>query len=124
MKKALIALLGVHLLLILIVAGLFVLSETYPLRPGMAFYNVQSTAEQWRLKLGADDERRAEFALDLAERRLADLAAANRPARVRTAATALDRATDEAVRRLEPLSANDQSLLFERLSGFLGRAQV
>jgi hypothetical protein len=124
MKKGLIALLGFHLFLILIVAGLFVLSEIYPLRPGMAFYGVQNTAEQWRLKLAADDERRAEFALDLAERRLADLAAAKGPKRVRVAVITLDLATDEAVRRLKPLSAGGQNVLFERLSGFLGRAEI
>ena len=100
MKKILILFAALNLILMIALAGLFVLSEIYPLRPGAAFYGVQHTAEQWRLRLASGNVRPAVFALDLAERRLADLASARGEEQMQAALVTFDRALNEAVRRL------------------------
>ena len=66
----------VNLFFVGVIGGLYVLSETYPFQPGDALYGLQGTAEGWRLNLTPGDEKRAELSLELAERRLAELAGA------------------------------------------------
>ena len=46
MKKIIAILIAVNVILGIIIAGLFYLSETYPFRPGEKFFGFQNTAEQ------------------------------------------------------------------------------
>jgi len=124
MKKILILFAALNLILMIALAGLFVLSEIYPLRPGAAFYDVQHTAEQWRLRLASGKVRPAVFALDLAERRLADLASARGEEQMQAALVTFDQALNEAVRRLGAAPAAVQDGLRDRLETLLGRAEV
>ena len=79
-KRVLIPFITFNVLVILALAGLFVLSEAYPLRPGSPVYRLQHAAEQWRMRLTAGQASRAAMALNLAERRLGDLAQAGEQA--------------------------------------------
>ena len=71
-KRVLVPLITFNILVGLVLAGLFVLSEGYPLRPGAPVYRVQHAAEQWRMQLTAGQASRAAMALELAERNPAD----------------------------------------------------
>jgi hypothetical protein len=113
-KRVLIPFILLNLLLVLALAGLFVLSEAYPLHPGDPLYKIQHVAEQWRLRLTAGEPAKALFALDLAERRLADLAQAPDPSASNAAAVAFDRALDDAVRRALPNHLQDLVALLDR----------
>ncbi|MGC9333944.1 MAG: hypothetical protein ACP5JJ_07345 [Anaerolineae bacterium] len=124
MKRVLILLASMNLVLLAVVAGLFLLSEVYPLRPGAPLYSVQDAAEQWRLRLAAGEGRRAEVALDLVERRLSDLAQAHDQDRVQAAAAAFDAATNEAIRQIDAVPQDAQGALYNRLRGVLGQARV
>ncbi len=119
--KVLIPFTVLNAVIVLSLAGLFVLSEAYPLRPGSSLYRLQHTAEQWRMRLSAGDLRRAEFALLLAERRLSDLAQADERRAISAAAVAFDRALEEAVRQVE---TSPQPELEDSLVALLERAQL
>jgi hypothetical protein len=124
MKKTLIAFIALNILLVAVVAGLLLLAKMCPFQPGDPFYSVQHLAEQGRLRLAAGKTRQADIALDLAERRLADLAQADSPTRISAAVIALDQALDESVRRVDatPSVARDES--FERLRKLLTQAEI
>jgi hypothetical protein len=104
---------------------MLVLAETYPFRFGSPFFGLQHVAEQGRLRLAPDPTWRADFAIDLAERRLADLARADRPQRVAGAARAFHRALQTAADAVDaaPLEARDDHLS-GRMEALLARAQV
>ena len=121
-KRILVPLITFNVLVILTLAGLFVLSEAYPLRPGTPLYRVQHAAEQWRMQLTAGQAGRAAMALDLAERRLGDLALAEEPGRVNAAAVAFDRALAEAVRQIEASAQPEHAALEGSLAALLDRA--
>ena len=121
-KRALVPFITFNVLVILALAGLFVLSEAYPLRPGTSFYRLQHVAEQWRMRLTAGQASRAAMALNLAERRLGDLAQAGVPSRANAAAVAFDRALDEAVRQVEATPRPEQAALGGSLTALLDRA--
>jgi len=118
-RKALIAFVALNVVVVMALAGMFVLSEAYPLRPGGFGYRVQHVAEQWRMRLSGGEAGRAAMALELAERRLGDLAQAEGEEARNAAAVAFDRALGEAVRRVE-----GQRELGEELAGLLGRAEL
>ena len=124
MKKILILIVALNALLVLLLAGLFVLTETYPLRPGGPLYDVQHTAEQTRLHLSSDEARRAAYALDLAERRLADVAAAAEPERIDAAVITFDRALNEVIVRIDAVPSGIQEDLDDRLETLVDRAHV
>jgi hypothetical protein len=122
-KKALIPFIAFNLLIILALAGMFVLSEAYPLHPGDSLYRLQHIAEQWRLRLTAGEPGRALVALDLAERRLDDLAQATGPRHTNAAAVAFDRALDQAAQRVQACPQPQQAQLQEDLTALLDRAK-
>ena len=123
-KLILIVFVGLNVFLCVALAGMIILSETYPFRPGTAFYGVQDAAEQWRLRLGDNDVRRTELALELAERRLADLARAETPSRLQAATTAFDGALNEAVWRIDATPVIQQDELLAGLDALLVRAEI
>jgi len=124
MKKILILFLAFNLLIVATIGSLLFLAETYPFRPGDRFYAVQHVAEQWRLRLAADEARQAHFAIDLAERRLADLSRAEQRQRINAAAVAFDRALDEAVWYIQAAPVATQNDLIGRLSRLLDQAEL
>ena len=81
-----------------VLGGLLYLAETYPFQAGDRLYGVQRAAETWRLALARDTEKRADFALSLAERRVTDLARVATPDAIAIASSDLSLALDEAVR--------------------------
>ena len=103
-KTVLILFIIFNLLLVAAIGGLLVLAETYPLHPGDGLYTVQHVAEQWRLRLTPSAEGQAKMSLELAERRLADLAQAEEVTQVSGATAAMDLALSEAARRIDPPS--------------------
>jgi hypothetical protein len=123
MKRVLIVFVILNALLIFGLAGMLVLSEVHPFRPGTSLYPVQDMAEQWRLRFSAGNVRRAEAALVLVELRLEDLAQAQDPDRIAAAAIAVDSALNEAVRCLDAAPATAQGELYDRLKELLSQAE-
>jgi hypothetical protein len=123
-RKLIILFIAMNILIIVGLAGMFVLAEAYPLRPGGALYRVQHTAEQWRMQLSGGGAGRAAMALELAERRLGDLAQAGDQGDTNAAAVAFDRALDEAVRRVAVSPWPERDGLEEGLAALLGRAEL
>jgi len=124
MKKILILFAVVNLLLIGVIAGLLLLSETCPFRPGDSLYGLQGAAERWRLNMTPGAERQAELALGLVERRLADLAGAQDGETVEIAARALDDALVQAIVQLSRAPVASQDPLLEELEAIIGRAEM
>ena len=124
MKKLLVAFGALNVLLMVVLFALIVLSELYPLHPGGPFYSVQDRAEQWRLRLSSGEVRRAEVAMDLAERRLADLASAREPDRLRPAGVALQAAVEQSSSRIQAAPKADQDTLYGRFKTILAQAEV
>ena len=56
MKTILAIFVIVNLFFLGVIAGLFVLSETYPFQPGDSLYGLQGAAEGWRLNLTPGEE--------------------------------------------------------------------
>jgi len=124
MKKVLILFAALNLVLFGALGSLFLLSDSHPLRPGSAVYGLQDLAEQWRLRLSSGEDRRAEVALDLVERRLDDLAQAGAQPHLQAAASAFNAATDQAIRRIDAAPTSTQDGLYTRLRAVLDRAEV
>lgn len=128
MKKFLVIFLAANVVLGLLATGVFVgglfLAETRPLDYSSPFYSVQMLAETWRLRLSGDELRRAEFALKLVDRRLADLSRAQDEAAIGEAATAAQLSLDEAIRAIDAAPMENQEALFARLDQLLVQADV
>ena len=124
MKKILILIAVFGILFVLIPGGMLVLAETYPFRFGSPFFGVQHVAEQARLHLAPDPTWRADFAIDLAERRLADLARAEGPRRSAGATHAFGQALQVADDSIIAAPAEARDRLTGRLESLLARAQV
>jgi len=97
MKRILALIVLVNVIIGIIIAGLFYLSETYPFHPGDTLFGLQSTAEKWRLQLSSRGEKQTLMAINLADRRLADLAQADSHEKVDAAILAFNEALDRAV---------------------------
>ena len=76
MRKPLLLFSALVLLIVLIAGSLIFLLERHPFRPGHVLYPLQARAEALSLTLTAGATRKADRALDLAARRLDDVAAA------------------------------------------------
>lgn len=106
------------------VVSLVFLAETNPFQPGDLLYELQLSAEYWRLRLTTGDLNQAEFALQLAERRLIDLAQADQPGRVQVAAEALEHALIDAVRRIDLIPPLKQKALNDRFNDLVVQAYI
>jgi len=125
MKRILIVVfIGFNILLLFGVGGLLALWEFHPIPPGGALYRIQDTTEQWRLALTPSLARRAEISMDLAERRLANLAKAQSDKRVDAAALAVGNALDEAARHVGRVPKTRQAPLWERFDGLLEKTEI
>jgi hypothetical protein len=124
MKKILIFLSALFMIFVGLGAGLIYLAETYPFQPGDLLYGTQLSAEQWRLRLTTGALDQADFSLQLAERRLVDLAQAVEPGHVQMAASAFDHALSGAMRRIELIPQNRQEGLSDRLNALVVQAHI
>ena len=128
MKKFLVIFIAANVALGLLVAGILggtlFLAETRPLDYSSPFYGVQVQAETWRLHLSRDEIRRAEFALKLVDRRLADLSRSPDEATISEAATTVQLSIDEAIRDIHAVPTENQEALFARLDQLLIQADV
>ncbi len=107
MKRAIIFLIAINASLILFLAGLLYLAETYPFHPGNPLFGVQSMAEQARINLTADPVHKAEMNFELVERRLADLVLIRQGGRVEPAVRAFDDCLTAAIHSIEALPAQE-----------------
>ena len=123
-KKMSLIFICLNLLLISSLCGLFFLAETYPYHPGQLLFNLQKAAEQARLSLTPGDANQARYALNLAERRLADLAKVSGVSQTETCALAFDGALSLALDRISTLSAADQVELFEQVDVVLKQTDL
>jgi hypothetical protein len=114
-KRVMILFICFNLLLISALCGLFFLAETYPYHPGQPLFNLQHASELARLRLTPGNMNKANYALHLAERRLADLAKAGGLVRTETSTIAFDDALNLALERISLVSAADQVELFARV---------
>lgn len=113
-----------QLLLILGIAAMLILAETYPFQPGELLYPVQHTGEQARLSVTNSRSSRANFALVLAERRLADLAQANTPAEVQASVQSFENALKTTATALDKAPQGAHAALYEKLGIILAQADV
>src|SRR5687767_10298885 len=116
MRKLLLALTAFIILAILLTGLLTLLAESHPLQPGDSFYGLQRLGEAWQLRLTLGATRRADRALDIAERRLADLIAAAEGDPAHQAALMFDEALDDALRLIAEAPATDRTRLDGRLA--------
>lgn len=128
MKKFLIIFVAINVLLGMLAAGglggMLFLAETTPFGYSSPLYGIQTWAEDWRLRLSRDESRRAEFALKLVDRRLADLAhAADEEAVTKETNAVLD-IFDEAIRAIDAAPLADQEALYARLDQLLIQAKT
>jgi hypothetical protein len=123
-KKKTIIFLCLNLLLISALCGLFFLAETYPYHPGQPLFNLQHASEQARLHLTPGVLNQANYALHLAERRLADLAKAGGLARTKHSTIVFDDALTLALEQISLVSAADQTELYAQVDRMLKQTDL
>ena len=119
MKKLLALFAVLNLLVVAVLASLIFLAETYPYQPGDRLYKVQTLAERGRLHLIPDDTRQAKFAIELAERRLVDLAQVEGEDQIEMVAAAFDQALSESVEHIQSVPDAQQGQLKTQLNAVL-----
>jgi len=126
MKKIIALLIGFNLVIIAIVLGLLYMTEIYPFNPGDPLYPVQATAETWRLRITTRGEEQTDMAINLAERRLADVARADTPGKIDSAVLAFDQAIDLAILYVQDLedSPEHQDLYFPQFNNLLVKSRL
>ncbi|MAT44078.1 MAG: hypothetical protein CL609_17220 [Anaerolineaceae bacterium] len=124
MKKIIILLVAINLSLIVLLAGLYYLAETYPFHPGSPLFGVQSFAENQRIKLTSDPIRQAEMSFELVERRLADLAMVTNAAHLEPAIKAFDRCLTAAIPKIEEIPPEKAETLYQEVRNLTFRADI
>ncbi|MFU8771387.1 MAG: hypothetical protein ACNA8H_03095, partial [Anaerolineales bacterium] len=112
------------LFLALVCNGLLYLAVTYPFQAGDPLFSLQQAAEQMRLRLTRNESRQMEFALDLAERRLADLAQADGHRQIELSANALVRALEMIFSLHEKVAYQQESSISLRLEALLTKVDI
>jgi hypothetical protein len=115
-KKISIIFICLNLLLISALCGSFFLAETYPYHPGQLLFTLQHASEQARLRLTPGDVNQANYALHLAERRLADLAKVSDLDQIENSTIIYDDALNLALERIALVPAADQLELFAQVN--------
>ncbi|KPK07096.1 MAG: hypothetical protein AMJ56_13790, partial [Anaerolineae bacterium SG8_19] len=124
MKILLLSLTGIVILVVLLAGGTTLLAEAHPFQPSDPLYMLQFAAESIRLELIFDKTRRAEFAIELAERRLDDLVQVSNSDQLNIAARYLNDELSLATRLVLDASLEDRSQLLEQLSLLIERAEL
>jgi hypothetical protein len=89
MRRILIGLTLLIVLAVITTGTLVFLAERHPFRPGQPLFPIQQMAESLQLRLTFDAADKADLALDLARRRLDDLATAGTDKQLLAAAPVL-----------------------------------
>ncbi|MCI0521522.1 MAG: hypothetical protein L0Z70_14850 [Chloroflexi bacterium] len=125
MKKIVLTFVAVNLVFITLLATTLFLAETYPLQPGDSLYPLQHASEQARLRLSSPGStRQVDFALALAERRLASLAMVSEDKSVSIAASAFDQALNEAIQSIAASAPGAQGAYYRRMDTMLHQAEL
>ena len=126
MKKLIAVLIGINILAAIIGFEMFYLTETYPFHPGETLYEVQDLAETWRLQLTERGEPQINNAIELAERRLADLAQAEGHPQIDAAIVAFDEAISKAILLAQEtqVSPESETLVFQQLDLLFSKAKL
>jgi len=122
MKKYITIFIAANLVILVLVMGMVFLEANYPFQPGQGGYNLQHAVEQTRLYLAKRAGNQADYALELADRRLADLAMASNTQEIEDASATLYLALDQAVVVLTSGPGGTQDALQERFDQFLIQA--
>ena len=123
MRKLILLILAINASLLLILGGLFYLSETHPASPGDLLFDAQSIAENERIRLTGDPLRRAEMSFDLVERRLADLMLID-VNKVDLAINAFDKSLTAAIASMDGVPPEKTEALFQQVKNLLVRVDV
>ncbi len=99
------------------------LAEAAPFQPAQPLYNIQLWAEQSLIKLNPDPSSRADFALDLFQRRVGDLKSASGTAAEIPALTQLNLSLDETARELAPITQQNAAPRRQRMIELLNDLQ-
>lgn len=124
MKKIVITIVAINLLLVVTTGSLVLLVKTHPIQPGQPLYSLQDLAEQAPLRTSTDAAQKAEYALDLAGRRLADLARSEEDEAIEASISAFDRALEEAIICIKQAPDHAQIALMPRGQALLSRAET
>ncbi|HMN62705.1 MAG TPA: hypothetical protein PJ988_20230, partial [Anaerolinea sp.] len=124
MKKTIIIFGFINISLLLLLAGLFYLAEANPFRPGDPLFNLQSTAENERIRLTSDPLARAKLSLRLVDRRLDYLTMAADPGQVELAVTALDQCLETAIWNVQALDLDQKDNLAQASDPLLVRMDL
>ncbi|MFZ0547037.1 MAG: DUF5667 domain-containing protein, partial [Candidatus Promineifilaceae bacterium] len=122
MRRALLLFTALLLLLVFIIGGLAYLAERHPLMPGDGLYPVQRFAERLQEKVAAGGTEKADFLLDMAGRRLEELATATTVERQALAADYFSLSLAEAVTAVLDAPLEERGRLLQRLDDLLIRA--
>ena len=123
-KRIRIPLVFINMLLIAGLLAAFFVIVASPFHPWDKLYVFQSNAERIALRLRPGDTQRASFAVDLAERRLADLAMAANPAQIQAAGVAFDVAMQDVADVLEKADFKSSEELYTRLRIMLMQTKI
>ncbi len=122
MKKYITIFIAANLAILVLVLGLFTLEANYPFQPSQGGYNLQHSVEQTRLYLAKRAGGQTDYGLELAERRLADLAMASDSQQVEAASAAFALALDQTGLTQASSPGGAQGELQERFEQFLTQA--
>jgi hypothetical protein len=120
MRTLLIALSLLTIVAVVVSGTLIFVAQQHPFAPGDALYGLQRFAEKAGMALRAGVAARADLAIDLAHRRLEDLALADE-ASLEIAAAEFSAALDDAVLRVSQAPADEQERLVQRVGDLLER---
>ncbi len=123
MKKFIIIIVSINLSLVLLLAGLYFLAETYPVHPGNPLFGLQSFAENQQIRLTGDPVRQAERHFELVERRLADLAMVDQKG-LEPALKAFDLCLTAAIDSLQNLPAEESQAIYTQIQNMMVRAEI
>ena len=124
MKKLIPPLLLIPLCILLMLGSMLFLAETYPFSAGDPLFALQHSAEQARLRLAPSPAQQARFAVELAQRRLADLAKAELYSQTELAALAFDHSLAQAAAAYQSAPESVQNELLLPLEMLLNQAEV
>jgi hypothetical protein len=124
MRRVIIILVAINAMLVLFLAGMLYLAETYPFHPGNPLFALQSTAEQARINLTGDPVKRAEFSFELVDRRLADIGLVKKTSQVKLAVRAFDHVLTQALQSIEAVPAEDAQHLYLLAQNLLARSDI
>jgi hypothetical protein len=111
-------------LVLWLVFGMTIIAVNHPFKPGSALFPVQRLAERLHIGLTFNKAGKAEIALNLAERRLVELADAKQPEQVERSAEAFSLALEESKQRILDAPETWQSYLSRRSNDIIKQARV